>query len=130
MEETTQRISQKPSLPIKTKIAAWWMIVISGIVAASILTALTLQGKSHTVGIEVFLCVFLPLSLIHLSLGFSILKRKKRAWWSSAIMLLLETVLILWIGEFSIQAMFYPVIFVIPFILLLLDRKNFFKIAT
>jgi len=25
MEQTTQQIIQKPSLPIKTKIAAWWI---------------------------------------------------------------------------------------------------------
>jgi hypothetical protein len=28
MEENTQQINQKPSLPKKTKIAAWWMIAI------------------------------------------------------------------------------------------------------
>ena len=29
MEQTTQQISQKPPFPIKTKIAAWWMLVSS-----------------------------------------------------------------------------------------------------
>ena len=30
MEQNNQQVSQKPSLPIKTKIAAWWMIIIGG----------------------------------------------------------------------------------------------------
>jgi len=31
MEQTTQQINQKPTLPIKTKVAAWWMILLGGL---------------------------------------------------------------------------------------------------
>ena len=116
---------EKVSLPIKTKIAAWWMILFG------IFLTFSLFSQIKEIGFE-----FLPLlSLFVLSVFISVFflfKGKKWGWWLSVILLPSS---IFW--PFS---PFFPLGLLIPFImeiinifiviLLLLDRKNFWKIAT
>jgi len=132
MEQTTQNNISKPLPSIKTKIAVWWMILISGTLAATIIRLLMLEGRGshHTIGIEILFAFVLPLSLIHLFLCFFILKRKRWAWWLAIIIFSIEEIyafLSMFPDDFSVS----PFFLILPsLVLLFLDRKNFFKIAS
>ena len=135
MEQSNQQIIQKPSLPIKTKIAAWWMIAVGVILLPLTIVMMAMFG---------FLSFwfFLPyLGLLILS-GYYILRGKKWAWVVLLIVLLISTPII---GVYSVWNFFYVImyfnwnsllfsfsfcIFLIPLVLLFFDRKNFWKIAT
>jgi hypothetical protein len=139
MEQTIQ----KPPLPIKTKIAAWWMILLGGLGAiACVLFIKEIVGGSCWAGLQIPLILFFPSFLVFLS-GIFILIGKKWARWLAFITL--SVMMIIFVGYnfslvinrkslslvdvikfFSLTAL--PII--IPFILLLLDRKNFWKIAS
>jgi len=118
------------SLPIKTKIAAWWMIIIGG--------ALGLMGLSFpfspsfygnfVVAVVWGIIVALPGLLVFIS-GFQILKRKKLAWWLIVIgTSIILTLLLLMYRSYTPPIFILSVL--IPLIFLLLDRKNFWKIAS
>jgi hypothetical protein len=116
MEQTTQQITQKSSLPIKTKIAAWLIIVISILLFIGT-TMIYFGGAEFGQGIRIF---FLPL-IIFLILPILLISfRKKLVWWCIVVLLILSSILI-------ISSLIFTVI---PLILLILDRKNFFKIAS
>ena len=162
---------QKPSLPIKTKIAAWWMIGIVGIMI--ILSLFTTTKEAGNIGeayalFGIFITLF-PAGLMFFLPSLSLLKRKKWGWWLSIAILsltlfsILTGLLVDLVFEYRppafldllrfISAMFLlpwmivipeklvlsPIanlllylgflIYIIPFILLLLDRKNFWKVA-
>ena len=154
MEQTTQKLP----LPIKTKIAAWIMIV-SGILGILNIGAYgfymtpgpgvtplgTSWALSTAIGIlsltEKFPGKFLSflsliLTLIYFIGAFFIapiflLRRKKWAWQFIIISLFISAILIFFQrGSFPRDeevGIFYPIIL---FILLLLDRKNFWEITT
>jgi len=148
MEQTTQQTIQKPPLPIKTKIAAWWMIVTGGIgVIVFIIYLMAYFGAvSKGEGLTAF--VFLPFVAIpSFSLfipGLLILLKKRGGWICSVIFLLLGVLLtiLLYFGLptdpasgiviaiFFYSSIFLLIIFLPPFLLLFLDRKNFWKIAS
>jgi Zn-dependent protease with chaperone function len=149
MEQTTQQITQKLSLPIKTKVAAWWMIVFAGIgIILSIKFILSYLfiyfggswgQESGWALVAVFMGViaFLPCLFFLLS-GIFLFKKKRWTWWfATVILVLLIIFLFLAILKFDINItntsaiLILPLpITLLPFILLLLDRKNFFKIAS
>ena len=131
MEQTIQ----KPSLPIKTKIAAWWMIIIS-VILGCVGLRIAIQGYLHSlyggvlllpVGLGIFfmggLLIFLP--------GLFLLKRKVDSWWVSVMILGIASTLSIFLvlTGFTLLELCCSSMFLIPFILLLLDRKNFWKIA-
>ncbi len=143
MNQINQEIIQKLTLPIKTKIAAWWMIIIGlfGLIV-SIITGLP----------ELIIFLFLPSLFFFCLPFFFLLERKKWAWWFSIIT---QFILIIcpfmpsglgWIvgilnmgfsqmlSTLSLLRLSYgfpilSILLVPPFFLLLLDRKNFWKIA-
>ena len=132
MEQTIQ----KPSLPIKTKIAAWWMIIIS-VILGCVGLRIAIQGYLHSlyggvlllpVGLGIFfmggLLIFLP--------GLFLLKRKVDSWWVSVMILGIASTLSIFLvlTGFTLLELCCSSMFLIPFILLLLDRKNFWKVAT
>jgi hypothetical protein len=139
---------EKVSLPIKTKIAAWWMIIIGGIelIIATFFTFFQLfifaEGRNIDFFIFYFLSLFLPSLLFFIPAPF-LLKKKKLAWWFSIFVLLLLILLSFllppkWLIFPNVGILMYllgwktkliDIISLIPFILLLLDRKNFWKIA-
>jgi hypothetical protein len=164
MEQTNQQITQKLTLPIKTKIAAWWMIIIGGLGAiACIIVVNFLLSQSCTAGVELPIILFLPSALGFL-FGLFLLKIKKWAWVCSVVLFSLIIFLFLFIQinnfasaidncrkrygpelqtkfcsiksylidewfKFLYWDVIFCAIFLIPPILLLLDRKNFWKIA-
>lgn len=140
---------EKIILPTKTKIAAWWMIVIGGISMVIFLGGLILllQALMSTGGFSIGTAYFLeflfsifilsPLGIFFLFLpGFFLLKR--RGWvWRFAITLLsigtLINAIMISIKPLNIHIYIFVIFFailLIPFILLIIDRKNFWKIAS
>jgi len=152
MEQNNQQINQKPSLPTKTKIAAWWMIIscICIISYGSWVLSRVLTCK----GGELFNVYILSIGLISAILmiffgllyfisALFLLKNKKLGWWLgvivSLILIYFFKVILLFYEESASSLSLFQFIghldflvysFVIPFILLLLDRKNFWKIAS
>jgi len=152
MEQTTQQTIQKPPLPIKTKIAAWWVFGI-GIIQ--------LLVPFRQFSLYVIPTIFAGFLLI--GLGFSILKRKKLGWFFTVSILSISLIYLFFFFFFPDLAILkffiflslvtFPVLLFIPsssiltfpplilflldfiltfppLILLLLDRKNFWKIAS
>jgi len=131
----------KVSLPIKTKIAARWMIVISGIIGCLGLLGIIIGFSAgewgaifYFPGIGMFiggLLIFLP--------SLFLLKEKRWAWWFCIIMLIIELIIIientLVRGILLKPSIIYlPILlivvsFIISFFLLLFDRPNFWKIT-
>ena len=147
---------EKVSLPIKTKIAAWWMIVIGIVIIFLGLGDLVLLMfyAFWWIGPSTLLH---PLSIFLLGwficfLSSRIAKRRRWAWWTGILSPLIIWLfylwyifLYLWIFQpldladlflvfFSRNEFFLVILCNIlilpPIILLLLDRKNFWKIAT
>jgi hypothetical protein len=129
MEQITQQISQEPFLPIKTKGAVWW-IIIGSIISIIWITLIGLFFESHIS--MLFLSFSLPyvISLIFSSL---LLLFKKKWFWCLTIIFLIPlfsfSLIMLPVSTFSLPS-FLGVSTLIPFILFLQDRKNFFKIAS
>lgn len=137
----------KVSLPIKTKVAAWWMVVIGGIsIGISILFILYLwfysyRGSPRDIPIILLIfIIFISFGLSQFIPGLLILTKKKWTWWlaiiseiglSAYMIYLLFSMIIHRTGGdlFELNLVVIGVIG-IPLILLLLDRKNFFKIAS
>ena len=154
MEQSGQQIIQKPPLPIKTKIAAWWMITLGALLMIlSLLLAIIFYyfispyaPQSAWVGFIFFMVFIIPilpilwiLTLAFCLLGFFILKKKKIAWWIAMISLLIGIIPlgIIWTNsllnrthEAFIFISFILILLSLPLTLLLFDRKNFFKIAS
>lgn len=135
------------SLPTKTKIAAWWMVIIGGILGVLIILFIFLSfSQSHggMTAADIFGFIIIALvsliSVIFFVPGILIMKRKKRAWWIGRILLWIE---VIGISGFVFLSrhdpyfdtiifgiiIFLDIIVIIPLLLFELDRKNFFKIA-
>ena len=148
---------EKVSLPIKTKIAAWWIMIIGGISLGIFVFVLlnqrgiTINGKPALVNpFFIYLLSFLGINFLFLPIGFFLLRRRGWAW--KFAILIFSLVVIAFIIPYFLFALllllplaaglgggispsplvgFYlPFLFFLPpFILLLLDRKNFWKIT-
>jgi len=134
---------EKVNLPIKTKIAAWLLILVGGLLEIDFLIEWI---KDITQGIWYGSALpFLLLPIVFFLPGIFIIFRNKSAWWFSTIFLLAILIFDITVGwQFilgsvisgSIDLIFFLEILIliifplIVFILLLLDRKNFFEIAS
>jgi hypothetical protein len=143
-------MEEKPSLPIKTKISAKWLKIYSIVylIFAVILYLITfpLAGMGGSPPRAEFLG-FLLLILYPLFVLFfasSVLRGKKWSWWGIIVILsviMLIPLISFMIGIFLIGAieediatlflfgLVNSIFIIVPFILLLLDRKNFWKVA-
>ena len=132
---------QNQKLPIKTKIVAWWMVVIGGIMGSIVAFIFIKSSKSTMGGGEValfllgimaffiFLIFFIPGILL-------IITKKKLAWWIVRISLwigitgIIGTRIIImglsWTISDIIITIITLIIIGIPLFLLEGDRKNFF----
>jgi len=150
-------VEEKVSLPIKTKIAAWWMIIIGiGLTLFKSLLWFIYKFFVKYISIPIWLewkfFLWAPKSILEVGeciligylfyfCGSSLLKGKRKFWWISII--LLSTGILYWLFILRLrrdilgQRILFPniqdlirlIFLLIPFILLLLDRKNFWKIA-
>jgi magnesium-transporting ATPase (P-type) len=170
MEQATQQISQNPSAPIKTKIAAWWIILIEIISLGywlKLLYWIESSPRYDSIGLTIinnvlFLIFVLLLFLLLLLFvpAYFLLRAKKWAWTVLFILFLIVTVPAVFVliqilldrpdyinavpsiifkeptyaeilvDKLSIFSLVFLASFLIPLILLFLDRKNFFKIAS
>jgi hypothetical protein len=140
---------EKISLPTKTKIAAWWMILSSILTGFINLTgALRLLNfvipesepselpfSRHDILVFIGGAIFAITSFfIILRSSIFLLKQKRWAWkFSTAILFLYLIIsLLVWFVAFGdfISLPVFSLLHLIPLILLLLDRKNFWKIAS
>jgi len=137
---------EKISLPIKTKIAAWWMIV-TGLVYLIINLIMPIsESPDRPPLVLLFIPLFILLGLFFLWPAIFILKRKKWAWYVAVIILFMIMAMFIYIFPFQDyfaykkvlemtvkEFLFIVIMFLSPlisFILLFLDRKNFWKIAS
>jgi len=128
---------EKVSLPIKTKIAAWWMIV-SGILAIISLIQLFSPpprpefggGIVDIIGIIIFGPILLVIGIVFFTSATLLFTKRKLGWWLSTIIILPLGCFVLGISRDIIRFHPLPFFVLIPFLLLLLDRKNFWKVAT
>jgi len=104
MEQTTQQITQKPSLPIKTKIAAWWMIIVGGILLIQIARAVWALSDALYLYFE-FIAENLFCALMIFIPSILILLKRKAGWWISRIFLWVTLIIgvILFIDFFIIN---------------------------
>ena len=135
---------EKVSLPTKTKIAAWWMMII--IVTGILMGLIGLWFK-----IELWMFYILSVLSIFLSPCLLLFRRKKLGWYWGVIPLsgiiivaatFFSSILFLEVTEglgeefgmvvgiFFYASLFLSIIFLPPLVLLPLDRKNFWKIAS
>ena len=139
---------QKPSLPIKTKIAAWWMMIFGGLETIAALCSFLFFPTTLFID-YLWKSGRVLYGLLFIISGYLlIVKRKKIGWWLAEIILFLSlyiresisTLLFRFVFSFpdllyvygtfvSNVIMFLYLISIIFLILLLLDRKNFWKIA-
>ena len=131
MEQSNQQIIQKPSLPIKTKIAAWWMIIVIG--GPLILYFGLGFAQQEMPGASLFGIMLICFGIFFLYSSISLLKRKKWGWDTSVTLLYILIGLLIYAfyehPQLAIEPFILAVVFFLPLILLLLDRKNFWKIA-
>lgn len=135
---------EKVELPIKTKIVAFLLLILGIIVGVSSL----IQDIEELMGIQAGIFAWLMSeglpSLTAILHGVFLLKRKKWAYISSVILLLpiviiVTAVFAFYMFSFGMMGTELPgalawfilniSVPLLPFILLLLDRKNFWKIA-
>lgn len=138
---------EKISLPIKTKIVAWWMILfpnffVDGVMLFQLLN-FRIKGNWEGIGplVLVFSFIIGGISLfLNLLIGIFLLKRSKKAWKFLIVRVSLYLIIsgIIFVGELLVReyiegAMWWFMalcFYSFPFVLLLLDRKNFWKIAS
>ena len=126
-------------LPIKTKIAMWWIFVLG--VAVFIVPLFSLSSFSDQAERDM---TFLPLLLITLGIAFlyslsGIFLMIRKIWaWNVAIAVLTIELLSLFIYthvQINLDTFGSPILFIanilllIPFILIILDRKNYFEMV-
>lgn len=127
----------KTKLPIKTKIAVWWIRISSiGIVISCIAQVLLCFTDPTLFDSAIYALVFLPIWILFL-LPSILLPRKRRWCWTTSIMILcLEIIIILAVcifGAIHYRYSYYleliPIVvfYLVPFALIILDRKNYFE---
>jgi hypothetical protein len=140
-------MEEKVSLPIKTKIAAWWMIVIGGLIILFFPFIAFISFVSPPHGIPSHTAIAFFMAFIFFIGSFFLFGKRKWAWWliiftfsfGIAYSLFLLCVISLqpsffysyyWPHfEYTADYFLFLLLFFPPFILLLLDRKNFWKVG-
>jgi hypothetical protein len=125
MEQSVQK-NQENKLPKKTRIAAWWMIIISGL---GILFGIYLAIFSKNMIYIPAIPILLFLGVIFLLPAILLLIVKKRIIWLINIFILTLFLLLVSVPAVvgrSIPDLFFLIIFVPPWLLLIGDsRKSF-----
>jgi len=134
-------------LPIKTKIAAWWIIVYGIVYSGYMFSDMYHFHKIPEILEEGYPPLFIGIGAIILLvlfyslIGLFLIKKKKAAWYlaitafsyflAGFLFRLLTTISQgSLISLYQLYLIFNFLLMLIPVILLFLDRKNFFKIAS
>ena len=135
---------QNQKFPTKTKIAAWWMMILGtvGLIPLMFLEIISFSKffiGSGAIDIVCLIGILILFNLYFFLLGIFLLKRKRWAW-KAAIVGIFIYLAVLLFGFFIAQYKWYAIgwylgtfmpylMIVIPLVFLLLDRKNFFEVA-
>ena len=92
------------NFPKKTKIGAWWIIILGGIGIIVFFLGLSYYGGGDWIGVFMVSGTLWILSILLLLGGILILKRKRWAW-VSVIFLLLFTIYIIWGAGMSMSGL-------------------------
>jgi hypothetical protein len=134
----------KAKLPVKTKIAVWWIRIIAALVAIGglivIFVTLTTAAdivKEEEIGILFFVVVtiVLPIWLLFLLPSILLVLKKPWGWTASTITLSSEIMGVLGVciyfaiteGLYYLQYTPATIFLLVPLILIILDRKNYFE---
>ena len=146
MSEEQRATIAKAKLPTKTKIAVWWIRIIAMLMAIGGLIVLFVSVakappmvKEEGSGILFFVVVaiILPIWLLFLLPSIFLPLRKTWGWITSMTILSLEILSILGVciycattdGLYYLQYTPSIILILIPLILILLDRKNYFEMV-
>ena len=143
MEQSNQEITPKVLFPIKTRIIGVLMLLIGcvGLILSIFLfyslvtfTDSSYKGPYIYGGLLLATPVAIVFGIIFFFSGLLILRKKKLGWWLAIIIFSIITAIVF----FAVNVMYIHFLFnliislisLIPLIILLRDRKNFFKIAS
>ncbi len=125
-------------LPMKTKIAAWWIITagVVGTIVGGIYHYhwLSEEGPIEEVGSGIVLEAIFIIGVLYLAPGIFLLMKTKSAWVVAMVLLSLgliassifyTLVLLLW------SPLYFPIFFLylVPLILIISDQKNYWKMT-
>jgi hypothetical protein len=129
----------KTKLPRKTRIAVWWIRILSIVMfiscAAFVLFCFT--GPDFFYG-AFWALVFLPVWILFLLPSILLPQKRHWCWTTSIILLCLEIIIILAVcifGAIHYRYSYYleliPIVifYLVPFALLILDRKNYIEMV-
>ena len=125
-------------LPTKTKIAVWWIYIISIAIAIAAFVVLILVSNFEDAQGPVWfvtVCIAFPIWLLLLIPGLLLPLKKRWCWTTSISVLSLEIICIIGgciylaetKGVYFLEWSFFTIILFVPLILIILDRKNYFE---
>jgi glucan phosphoethanolaminetransferase (alkaline phosphatase superfamily) len=135
----------KAKLPLKTKIAAWWLMffglfgTITAIVIPQVLTHTSDQSEWGYISLVLAL-ITIVIGFLYVLPGILLQIKNKTAWISTIALLLIELAIFSYLYATSFNFISSPppspypytpifFIYIIPLILVILDRKNYFKMV-
>lgn len=143
MEQNNQQVSQEPTLPIKTKIVAWWLMIL-GIGSILLFLRWLIKPEFRKLLSWLYLVpdsgrgftALLLLGPFLIWLAKGLLSRKQWGWWWSMIfiswVIFLDLIWILILFLTKKELVLHLILTIILFILcifLFSDRRNFWEIA-
>jgi hypothetical protein len=134
---------KKVKLPIKTEIAAWWLIVVGLIGTIATIAAICIYCRGcdeWCIGCVLWAAIVFVIGLLYFLSGMFLARRTMGAWAATILILIIELAAFAYYYGTSFESIFSPspsrypytpifFIFLIPLILLILDRKNYFEMV-
>ena len=129
----------KAKLPIKTKIAVWWIRILSivSFISCAGFIIFCFTNPDFFNG-AFYALVFLPIWILFLLPSVLLPRKRQWCWKTSLTVLCLEIIIILAVCivgyihyrySYIVQLMPIVIFYLVPFILIILDRKNYFEMV-
>lgn len=122
------------SLPLKTRIATWWIAVVTliAVVVAIVIVTREYQNTHHEkLGLELAMYIFLILgdSILYILPGILVELRKKWPWIVATTLLFVEIIVvtITLFMNFDYLGSLLLLAYLVPFVLIFFDRRNYWK---
>jgi hypothetical protein len=121
----------KAKLPTKTKIAMWWLFVTGIIMTIGFIASVpALTDWSSSINPRIYLLA-VAVGLLYISPGILLCIKRNLSWISSVVILAVEAIpflimTIIFVNPIPIAGI---VVVLIPLILIILDRKNYFAMV-